>query len=292
MTLRHLKIFVMVADLSGMRKAAETLGISQPAVTQAIQEIEAEYHVKLFERISQKIFLTSMGERLLPYARQAVDLFEEINLIMRNNSEENMSKIGASTAVGIFMLNEMIDDYEEQFGPLEAEVVINSTMTIMEMLQSCLLDFAVVEGEIQSKDMIKHFICKDELVLVVGKDHPFFDRKLITLSELENETIIYRDDSPGISVNPYISLIEKKKINIQRTWRTNSTDAIKMALVHNRGIAILSNMVLSEKIDRQQARIIHVEGTKVFRDIYLVYHKDKRMSDTLINFIKLCNQKR
>ena len=65
MTIRHLKIFTAVADSGGMSKAAKELHISQPSISQAVSELEKYYGVKLFERLSQKIYLTKEGELML-----------------------------------------------------------------------------------------------------------------------------------------------------------------------------------------------------------------------------------
>ena len=61
MNIRHLKIFITVADCGKMSEAAEKLFISQPSVSQAIKEIEDYYGVKLFERLSKKLYITKSG---------------------------------------------------------------------------------------------------------------------------------------------------------------------------------------------------------------------------------------
>ncbi|RDY25102.1 LysR family transcriptional regulator, partial [Romboutsia weinsteinii] len=69
MTIRHLKIFITVVDCGKMRKAADKLYMSQPSVSQAISELEKHYEVKLFERLSQRLYITEDGKLLLSYAR-------------------------------------------------------------------------------------------------------------------------------------------------------------------------------------------------------------------------------
>ena len=73
MTIRHLKIFTAVADYGGMSKAAKMLHISQPSISQAVSELEKHYGVKLFERLSQKIYLTKEGELMLSFSRHILD---------------------------------------------------------------------------------------------------------------------------------------------------------------------------------------------------------------------------
>ena len=68
MTLRHLEIFVEVANCGKMSEAARNLFIAQSSVSQAIAEIERQYNIRLFERLSKKLYLTTSGEEMLGYA--------------------------------------------------------------------------------------------------------------------------------------------------------------------------------------------------------------------------------
>ena len=75
-TIRHLRIFIAVAEAGKMSLAAKSLYIAQPTVSQAVAEIEAEYGVRLFDRLSKKLRITQQGRQLLAYARRIVSLFD------------------------------------------------------------------------------------------------------------------------------------------------------------------------------------------------------------------------
>ena len=78
MTIRHLKIFIEVADSGKMSIAASKFYISQPTVSQIIRELEEHYHTRLFERISQKLYITPNGQTLLNNARKIVADFDAL----------------------------------------------------------------------------------------------------------------------------------------------------------------------------------------------------------------------
>ena len=100
MTIRHLQIFVAVADCGKMRAAAERLHISQPSVSQAVRELESYYNIKLFERLSQRIYITETGKKLLPYARHIIDSFETMEGFINDTSSGNVIRVGGSVSVG------------------------------------------------------------------------------------------------------------------------------------------------------------------------------------------------
>lgn len=83
MTLRHLRIFVAVCETGSMTAAASQLFIAQPSISLAVSEMEEYYGVKLFDRISRKLYLTENGRRALQYARHIIDLLDEMEQGLR-----------------------------------------------------------------------------------------------------------------------------------------------------------------------------------------------------------------
>ena len=78
MTIRHLTVFVAVAEQGSMSAAAKHLYLSQPTVSQAIRELEAHYNGLLFERLGKKLYLTERGKILLPHAREMIRQFQQL----------------------------------------------------------------------------------------------------------------------------------------------------------------------------------------------------------------------
>ena len=87
MTIRHLTIFVAVADQGSMSAAASSLYLSQPTVSQAIRELEKHYNGLLFERLGKKLYLTERGRLLLPQARSLIQQFRQIEELMLNQGQ-------------------------------------------------------------------------------------------------------------------------------------------------------------------------------------------------------------
>ena len=94
MTIRHLNIFVAVADFGSMSAAASHLYLSQPTVSQAIRELEKHYNGLLFERLGKKLYLTERGKLLLSRARELVHQFEETEELMLNQGQSPNLKLG------------------------------------------------------------------------------------------------------------------------------------------------------------------------------------------------------
>lgn len=289
MDIRHLRIFIAVVEASSMNKAAKELFISQPTISQAIRELEEYYGVMLFERINQKLYITDQGKKLLPLARQAVEAFDTMEISMKNAGEHPLLRIGGSVSVGTALLPEKVLQFEEASEDVNVNVYINNTTTIEKMLLNSELDIAIIEGMIESEDLLLTPICQDELVVVVGKKHPFYNRDIIELQELNNQEAIMRENDSN-QRNQYEQILKEKHITLQKKWMSSNTEAIKKAVINSSKLTILSTLIVADEVQRGDLHIVKVRDMKVTRDINLVIHKDKYISKALEQFISLCKE--
>ena len=104
MTLRHLRIFVAVCETGSMTAAASQLFIAQPSISLAVSEMEEYYGVKLFDRISRKLYLTENGRRALQYARHIIDLLDEMEQGVKDLDTVGQLRGGTSITIGTYLL--------------------------------------------------------------------------------------------------------------------------------------------------------------------------------------------
>lgn len=287
MTIRHLQIFVAVADCGKMRAAADRLHISQPSVSQAVRELETYYNVKLFERLSQRIYITETGRKLLPYARHIIDSFENMEGFLNDTSAGNMIRVGGSVSVGTRLLPSLIKRLEEVVPGIDVRVVVDNTAAIEGMIQRSELDIAVVEGIVRSGELVKKDVCDDELMLVVGPEHELFDHPDITLGGLTGHALISRETG-SVERNQFEQFLLEHEIRMKNKWSCSNTETIKKAVMNGEGIAILSRLVIEKEIARGEVHALNVENIQMKRKIKLIYHKNKFISQSMERFIEIC----
>ena len=285
MNIRHLKIFITVADCGKMSEAAEKLFISQPSVSQAIKEIEYYYGVKLFERLSKKLYITKSGELLLRYARHIVDAFDEMELDLKNSGENICLHIGATVTVGTCMLNEIINRFEEENKDVSTKIVVNNTNVIENMLLHSDLDIGIVEGRVDNKDLVKIPIYNDRLVLVAGKNHEFYYKDEINIEDLTGQDMIFREEGSGARES-FDLILEENNISVNKKWNSTNTEAIKNAVIGGQGLGILSTLIIENELKNDTLHIVPIKNIDILREICIVYHKDKFISDHLKKLIE------
>ena len=287
MTIRHLEIFITVADCGKMRLAAEQLFISQPSVSQAIAEIETYYGVKLFERLSKKLYITDSGERLLKYARHIVELFKEMEIDIKNAGENIYLRIGGTVTVGTCLLSPIVTQFESNNPGVSTKVIVNNTTVIEDMLLHSTLDLAIVEGETISNDIIKIPIYQDKLVLVCGESHPFSNKGEITIDELKGQDVIAREQGSR-ERNIFEQFLSEQNISVNVKWSSSNTEAIKNAVIAGQGLAILSSLMIKNELQHGKLKIVSIKDINITRHICLIYHKNKFISEQMKTFIDVC----
>lgn len=280
MTIRHLRIFTVVADTGGMSKAAKELHISQPSISQAVAELERYYGVKLFERLSQKIYLTKEGELMLSFSRHILDSFAQMEAAMNQAVEKTSLTIGCSVSVGTCLIDAILDEAKRRIPKCRTHVIVANSSEIEQEVVTNQVDFGIVEGMIRNQELFVTPVCKDELVLVCGTGHPLATKGEITLDMLQGQDYVSRE-SGSAERNQLERIFEDYGLQLDRTFCSTNTEAIKNAVIHGRGVAIFSKRMVEKEIQAGEMVILPIKGMKVTRDINLIIHKNKFLSDEI-----------
>ncbi|WP_094551886.1 LysR family transcriptional regulator [Petroclostridium xylanilyticum] len=287
MTLRHLKIFITVADLSSMTKAAESLYIAQPTVSQAVSELESYYDVKLFDRLSRRLYITEAGKQLLGYARHITALFDEMEQAMKNTKKNGILKVGASVTVGSVLLPQLVSEFARTHPSMQIEATIKNTKEIEALIIKNVIDFGVVEGVVHTPDIVSTAFMDDELVLVCGKSHSLYNAKSITPFELSKLKFIVREKGSGTR-ELFESMLASMDIKWQLLWECNGSEGIKSAVASGIGVTVISKRLVEKEVQNGEMSEVAIDGIRFIRKFSIIYHKNKYLTEAVKDFIKLC----
>ncbi len=288
MNLRQLELFTKVAEIGSVTKTAKQVYMSQPAVSQAITELEDKLQLRLFERINHKMLLTSAGETLYQYSRRILSLLEEAENSMKDIANIRMGKlrIGASTTIGIYLLPHLLGDFQIEYDNIETQFFIDNSSVIEEMIMDNTIDVGLVEGPIHSKDItVKHLVA-DELFLICSPKHKWAseNKRSIKPAELAEEVLIFRESGSGTR-EVIEHALNQQKVKYKPTHVLNNTEAIKNAVIANIGVAFLPQVAVEYDIKAGHLLHVDVEDIVFTRDFNLIFHKDKYHSVLLNAFI-------
>ncbi len=273
MTIRHLKIFIAVAETGSMSAAANRLYLTQPTVSQAVRDLEMYYHVQLFERSHKKLFITEAGRHLLNLALITVGTFDHLGVSMQRLRERIPLRIGASLTVGTFLMSQVIAELEKKDPQTDIYSFVSNTAEIEQKLLRRELDAAVVEGVIESPELVCVPIVEDSLVLVCGKNHDFYKKDVLYASELEGRKFAVREKGSGTR-KLFEEYLASHNIHIRTAWEANCPRTILNAVIYNNALAVMSQRLVKHVCIHQTVKIFRYETGEWDRYFKLVYPKN------------------
>jgi len=285
MNFRRLHIFKTVSESVTLTEAGKKLYMTQPAISQAISELESELSTLLFDRINKKLTLTYAGETLYQYSKQILNLIDEAKHTIEdiNNRKLGRLRIGASTTIGIYLLPQLIGGFQQLYPSIDLPFMIDNTEVIERLIQEHQVDIGLVEGPIHSKVQTHPFF-DDELFLVCSINHPWAKKRKISPLEIENEPMILREKGSGTR-EVFETVMREKKLNYKIKQVLNHTEAIKKSVESNLGVAIISKMAVLEDINSGKLIKIQIEGIQFKRQLNLIHHQEKYPSELFKEFV-------
>lgn len=270
----RLKVFRSVALNLSFTKAAQELFISQPAISKHIQELESEFHTRLFDRMGNKISLTHAGQLLLddcePILKGYQKLDFDMNAIRKKYNGE--LRIGASTTIAQYVLPEILADFINRYPNTSVSMLSGNSREIETALLSDRIDIGMVEGIISQPQLKYSTFMNDELVAIVNSRNQLCQKEEISLSELRKLPVVLRERGSG-TLDVIENSLQKHGMSLSDmniVMYLGSTESIKQFVGHSDSIGIISVRSVSKEILRGDYKIIELQDTKLERQFRFV----------------------
>ena len=237
--LEYYKVFYYVAKYGSVTKAAGELAISQPAVSQALKQLERQLEVTLFYRAAKGVKLTSEGQLLYNYVEKG---YEQIELGVRKvrelqNLELGEIRIGASDMTLQFYLLPYLEKFHEKYPEIKVTVTNAPTPETLQYLRDGKIDFGIVSTPFhEGADLKMTTVREIEDVFVAGRRFIAYKNKTLDLQELEKLPMICLE--PNTSTRSYMDdFLIRNNVSIQPEFELATSDMIVQFALRNLGVA-------------------------------------------------------
>lgn len=289
-TLRQLEIFEKVAAFEHVTKASEQLFITQSAVSMAINSLETFAGAPLFERQGKRLLLNDRGRLILGQVRQILHKAKTIEQLLIESVGEPLGtlKVGASTTIGNYMMPALIARFTERFSRAKALLQVGNTGQIEQALEAGALDLGIVEGPFHIASLQAITWRSDELVVIVGQDHPWAVQKAASKKVLSNAQWIVREKGSGTR-EVFESAMKKKNIAWTVSIELGHTEAIKKAVEAGLGVSCLSRMAVDRELKNKW--LVEVATTlDLRRKLIILTRNDSHRTSLLNAFLSILNE--
>ncbi len=287
-TLDQLLIVREIAQQGSFRRAADSLFVSQPAISLQIQNLERQLGVVLFDRGGRKVQLTDAGQVLVQYGERILKLCRETTQALADlqSLRRGHLALGASQTVGTYVMPSLIAQYHRSYPNISVQLLVQSTRRIAHKLVEGQLDVAIVGGEIPfdlQKSLKVLPFAEDEYVLVSAPGLAIESPSIADLLTLPFITL-----DPQSSTRQTIDrVLNRHGINpaeLQVQLELSSIEAIKNAVQSGLGVAFLSVVAVGSDLEQGRLQKLSVEGLQVRRTLWLAYNPDRYQSRAATGF--------
>jgi len=284
-TLDQLRILKAIAAEGSFKRAADSLYVSQPAVSLQVQNLERQLDVPLFDRGGRRAQLTEAGHLLLSYGEKILSLCQETCRAVEDlqNLQGGTLIVGASQTTGTYLLPRMIGVFRHKYPDVAVQLHVHSTRRTAWSVANGQVDLAIIGGEIpgeltESLEIIPY--AEDELALVLPTIHPFTKLETIQKEDLYKLQFIALDSQSTIRkvIDQVLARCDIDTRRFKFEMELNSIEAIKNAVQSGLGAAFVSTSAITKELQMGVLHRIQIEGVVVKRTLWLIFNPNRYRS--------------
>jgi len=249
---RRLQVFHTVARLLSFTKAAESLHMTQPAVTFQIRQLEEHFNTRLFDRTHNRISLTEAGDKVFEYSDKILSLYGEMDNKVRELTGDvsGVLLIGASTTIAEYVLPSLLGEFKIKYPSVNMRLSVSNSVGVVHMVENNSVDVGIVESPITNKNLAVEVCWHDNLVFICPPDHELAKEKAIPVAKLKELPFVCREEGSG--TREFICAhLEENKITMQElnvSLEVGSPEAIKSAVEAGLGVSVVSGATVQKEL--------------------------------------------
>jgi DNA-binding transcriptional LysR family regulator len=291
---RQLQVFLAVARHLSFTKAAEAVFMTQPAVTFRIRQLEEQFGVRLFDRITGRVTLTPAGAVAVDYAERILALWSELDSRLKEMGSKVAGAlcVGASTTLAEFLLPRILSEFKSRFPALTLRLVVGNSELVQNGILERTLDLGFIEGDSHAPSLVSDICGEDELVFACAPSHPLAKEAAITPRQLLRYPYMRRETGSGTRevTDQYFSRAGVSPQCLNTVMEASSPEALKGLAMTGLGFAIMSCAAVANEVRLGQLVQIPL-APRLIRYLSVVYAKERFHSKVVNSFAQFAKEK-
>lgn len=290
LSLYKLEIFATVVEAGSFSLAADRLLMTQSAVSQHIQDVEASLGAQLFNRGRRGVTLTSSGTKLHQYTQQILRLVNEAENAVTDVDKltEGQVRIGATPGISVYLLPEWIQAFHNRYRNLTATLQTDITGEIISGVLQHGLDIGFIEGEIHEDEyphLAYRVLQEVQLFVIIGPDHAWWPCETITADMLNRQPFVTRQQRS--KTRAWVDhTLRKHGAHPHIVAELDNFESIKRLVISGMGVAILPEYTIRAEVAAGSLRALSIADVPLQRTLKLVWDSDRSPSPVTRAFVE------
>jgi DNA-binding transcriptional LysR family regulator len=293
-TMQQMEALIALVEEGSFSRAAQKMLLTQPALTKNIKNIEETLGTKIVRRSTGGISINASGKILYDYARRIVKL--------RNEAREKIGKladnsggdiyIGASTIPATYILPRALSLFRKKHPDIRVHIQTADSEETLNMVLGNQIQIGFIGKKPLNNRIMEMRLWKDRLALVVGGNHPWRKKKVITLQEFLAEPFVIREK--GSATRDVLESCFKNSQSVSISQlnicsEMGSSEAIKEAVIAGLGVSVISVHAITRELSQKLLAEVPFPGCNIERNLYLIYQRKLELTalhKLFIDFLK------
>ena len=278
MDFEQLKTFQLVSRLKSFSRAAEKLGVTQPAISAQVRSLENEVGARLFDREGGRITFTAAGRLFEPFAEHCLQCHSHIlaGVSELYHSPRGELSVSTSEATSLYVLPTVFAQFKKLYSRVHLSIVRSERSRTLEAVFNREVDFGIVSMPVKDNRLLVHAIHKDEVVLVTAPAHPLADRAAVKLDEiLQYPLLMMKHGRQREKIDHFFS---SRDVQPRIGMELDSSELLNRLIGAGIGMGFLPFTNVHADENAGLLHTMKVEGMRVQRELGLVFRKDKTLT--------------
>jgi DNA-binding transcriptional LysR family regulator len=293
MDTRQLAAFCAVVERRSFSRAAESLGVTQPAVSLQVRSLEKRLGTQLLDRSGRRVEPTEAGRRLYAGAQRLLELEEQLLgdvAAGRDGALAGDLLLGASTGPAAIVLPLLLCEFQQAHPDVRVRLSVHDTQTVVDLVAERELELGIVGAARRHRGVRFEPFLRDEVILACPPGHPFAGRT-VTLDELRAEPPILMQEGAGVRqvVEDELRRLGTRLRDLDVRLELGLQESVHSAVVGGYGVAFISRTAVAADVSAGRLASARVEGMDARREISLVRATNRvatRAADGFVAFAR------
>jgi len=278
LTLRQLQCFSAVAQNLSFTRAADTLHLTQPAVSMQVRQLEQQTGISLTEQLGKQIHLTEAGEEVFRYARSILQQVDEMDDVL--NKMKGLAggrlRIAAISSANYFA-PKLLGVFHQRFHDVGVSMDVTRQQSVLKQVADNEVDMAIMGQPPEGMNVDAIAFMENPLVIVAPPGHRLAKQKNIALKQMEEEIFLTREPGSGTRGAMH-RFFRQHKLKLTTGMEMGSLEGIKQAVQAELGVGLLPSGAVETELKLKKLVVLNIKGMPIKRHWYVVLHKGKRLS--------------
>lgn len=290
-SLNQLRIFLKVVETRSITKAAESLHLTQPAVSIQLKKFQDQFDIALTEVVNKKLYVTDFGNEIALLAEKILDQVYAINYkTLAYKGMLTGRLIFSTVSTGKYIAPYLIANFLKQHQGVELKLDVTNKAEVIHDLENNKVDFSLVSVVPEHLKLNKIPLFENKLVLVANKELAIASPKAETI-DFSNLPLIFREPGSGTRqiMEKYLHV---QNIRLSPKMELTSNEAVKQAVLAGLGYAVMPLIGIKKEVKQGELKIIPVQGFPLKSIWHIVWQKNKNLNPVAQAFMDYLTNKK